>query len=157
MKTLITTLMIVFSTSVNAQKYSKEESFNKEIITKAFQDWHNGTGNFFDLLTEDMHWEITGSTPYSKTYTSKQEFLDKVIIPLNKKLKVKIKPTVRHIFADHDMVITLWDGEATALDDKPYRSSYSWYMKMKNGKITEVVAFLDGIEFSDIMKRIQTN
>lgn len=104
-----------------------------------------------------MRWEITGSTPYSKVYTSKQEFLDEVIIPLNKKLKVKIKPTVRNIFADKDMVIALWDGEATALDGKPYRSSYSWYMKMKNGKITEVVAFLDGIEFADIMRRIKTD
>lgn len=149
--------MIIFSNAVNAQNYSKEESSNKEIISNAFQEWHNGTPNFFDLLTDNMHWEITGSTPYSKTYTSKKEFLDQVIIPLNKKLKVKIKPTVRNIFADKDMVIALWDGDATALDGKPYLSSYSWYMKMKDGKIAEVVAFLDGIEFADIMKRIKTN
>ena len=70
-------------------------------------------------------------------------------------LKVKIKPTVRNIFVDGDIVIVLWDGEATALDDRPYLSSYSWHMRMKDGKITHVVAFLDGIEFFDIMKRIQ--
>ena len=149
--------MIIFSTLADAQGYSKEESFNKEVISKAFQEWHNGAGNFFDLLSDDMHWEITGSTPYSKVYTSKQQFLDEVIIPLNKKLKVKIKPTVRNIFVDRDMVIALWDGEATALDDKPYRSSYSWYLKMKAGKIVQVTAFLDGIEFSDVMKRIKTD
>ncbi|MDM1293953.1 nuclear transport factor 2 family protein [Sphingobacterium sp. N143] len=147
--------MIIFSTAVNAQYYSYEEIQNKEIIAKAFQHWHNGIGNFFDLLTDDMKWEIAGSTPYSKTYTSKQEFLDQVIIPLNKKLKVKIKPTIRNIFADKDMVIVLWDGEAVALDGRPYRSSYSWYMHMKGGKIIKVVAFLDGIEFEDIMKRIK--
>jgi ketosteroid isomerase-like protein len=145
--------MIIFSTS-EAQNYSKEELSNKEIIIKAFQNWHDGNGNFFDLLNDDMHWEITGSTPFSKVYTSKQQFLDEVIIPLNKKLKVKIKPTVRNIFADQDMIIALWDGEAIALDGKPYLSTYSWYMKMKAGKITNVVAFLDGIEFSDVMKRI---
>lgn len=154
---LILFAMIIFSASTDAQLYSREELSNKEIISKAFQDWHNGNGNFFDLLTDDMQWEITGSTPYSKVYTSKQQFLDEVIIPLNKKLKVKIKPTVRSIFVDKDMVIALWDGEATAADNKPYRSSYSWYMKMKDGKITHVVAFLDGIEFSDIMKRIEVN
>ncbi|OCA78105.1 ketosteroid isomerase [Chryseobacterium contaminans] len=147
--------MITFSTALNAQNYSKEESANKKIITEAFQQWHNGNAHFFDLLTDDVHWEITGSTPYSKVYNSKQEFLDEVISPLNKKLKVKIKPTVRNIFVDNDMVIALWDGEALALDGKPYLSSYSWYMKMKNGKITHVVAFLDGIEFTDIMKRIK--
>ncbi|HWV72760.1 MAG TPA: hypothetical protein VN040_13625 [Pseudosphingobacterium sp.] len=151
---LIFLVMISFSIA-SAQNHSKAEIANKEIITKAFHDWHNGTGNFFDLLADDMRWEITGSTPYSRVYDSKQEFLDSVIIPLNKKLKVKIKPTVRNIFVDTDMVIALWDGEATALDDRPYRSSYSWYMKMKNGKITDVVAFLDGIEFTDVMERIQ--
>lgn len=157
MKILLTLFaMIIFSTT-EAQHYTQEELSNKEIITKAFQEWHNGNGNFFDLLNDDMHWEITGSTPYSKIYTSKQEFLDEVIIPLNKKLKVKIKPTVRNIFADNDMVIALWDGEATALDNKPYHSSYAWFMKMKNGEITNVVAFLDGIEFSDAMKRIIVN
>lgn len=83
--------------------------------------------------------------------------MDEVIIPLNKKLKEKIKLTVRNIFVDKDMVIALWDGEATALDSKPYLSSYSWYMKMKKGKITNVVAFLDGLEFSDMMKRIQVD
>uniref|UniRef100_F4C9J8 SnoaL-like domain-containing protein n=1 Tax=Sphingobacterium sp. (strain 21) TaxID=743722 RepID=F4C9J8_SPHS2 len=145
--------MISFSIA-SAQNYSEAELANKELITKAFHDWHEGTGNFFNLLAEDLRWEITGSTPYSRVYKSKQEFLNGVIIPLNKKLKVKIKPTVRNIFVDGDMVIALWDGEATALDGKPYRSSYSWYMKMKDGKITEVVAFLDGIEFSDIMERI---
>lgn len=54
--------MITFSTS-EAQNYSKEELSNKEIITKAFQNWQDGNGNFFDLLNDDMHWEITGSTP----------------------------------------------------------------------------------------------
>ncbi|WP_449400255.1 nuclear transport factor 2 family protein [Chryseobacterium wanjuense] len=158
MKFLLTLFaMIIFSASADAQHYSNEELSNKEIISKAFLEWQNGNGNFFELLNEDAKWEITGSTPYSKIYHSKQELLDDVIIPLNKKLKVKIKPTVRNLFVDKDMVIALWDGEATALDDKPYRSSYSWYMKMKNGKITHVVAFLDGLEFSDIMKRIPVN
>jgi ketosteroid isomerase-like protein len=39
------------------------------------------------------------------------------------------------------MVIALWDGKATALDDKIYKSSYSWYMQMAKGKIINVVDF----------------
>lgn len=127
---------------------------NKELVEYHFQKWSNGTGNFFDLLDENVQWEITGSTPFSKIYTSKKQFLDEVIIPLNERLKSKIKPTVRNIYEDGDMVIALWDGEAIAKDGKRYRSSYSWYMEMKQGKIIKVVAFLDGTEFADIMKRI---
>lgn len=154
---LVGIFVLCSTTFIYAQKYSKQEAANRKLVTAGFESWRNGTGSFFDLLAEDVQWEITGSTPYSKTYTSKKQLMDEVLTPLNKKLKVKIKPTVRHIYTDGDMVIALWDGEALALDDKPYRSSYSWYMRMQNGRITQVTAFLDGIEFADIMKRIQVD
>jgi ketosteroid isomerase-like protein len=49
----------------------------------------------------------------------------------------------------------LWDGVATANDGKPYNGSYSWNMELKNGKIIKAVAYLDGIEFQDIMTHLQ--
>jgi ketosteroid isomerase-like protein len=144
-------LLIFTLLSINVSAQS-----NKKIIERAFADWSNGTGNFFDLLDENVQWEITGSTPYSKIYRTKKDFLEEVIVPLNKKLLVKIKPTIRNLYQDGNTVIALWDGEATAIDGKPYRSTYSWYMEMEKGKIIKVVAFLDGIEFTDIMQRIKT-
>lgn len=126
----------------------------KEIVTKAFDAWTTqGTSDVFDLLADNLQWRINGSTPWSKTYTSKQQFMDEVIIPLNEKLSVKIKPTVRHVYQDGNTVIVIWDGQATALDGKPYRSSYSWNMTFTGDQITHVEAFLDGQEFGDIMQR----
>eukprot|EP01035_Chromulina_nebulosa_P040618 gene40618-54919_t len=137
-----------------AQTTSDIAKANKEIIRLGFEKWTAGTGSFFDLLAEDMVWTITGSTAYSKTYNGKRDFINQVIDPLNQRLSKKIVPTVRGIYGDGDMVIALWDGVATAKDGKPYLSSYSWYMQMDKGKIIKVVAFLDGIEFADIMKRL---
>jgi ketosteroid isomerase-like protein len=128
---------------------------NKEIVKEGFANWTNQTGNFFDLLTDDVQWTITGSTYLSKTYTSKKQFLDEVINPLNERLSKRIVPKVTGIYADGDMVIALWEGVATATDGKPYNTSYSWNLEMKNGKIFKVVAFLDGIAFQDIMTRLQ--
>ncbi|RYY55043.1 MAG: nuclear transport factor 2 family protein [Chitinophagaceae bacterium] len=127
---------------------------NKTIIREAFARWTNATGSFFDLLTDDMRWEITGSASLSKTYTGKQSFMDQVIVPLNQRLSQKIKPTVRYLFAENDWVIALWDGKATATDGQPYNMSYAWFMQMKDGRIFNVVAFLDGIRFNDILQRI---
>jgi len=56
------------------------------------------------------------------TYRSRQEFLDRVINPTSVRLSTPIVPTMRGIWADGDMVIVLWDGEATARDGKPYRN-----------------------------------
>jgi ketosteroid isomerase-like protein len=52
------------------------------------------------------------------------------------------------------MVIALIDGKATATDGRPYNMSYAWFMQMKNGKIIKVDAFLDAIQFADVMQRV---
>ena len=127
---------------------------NKKIIQAGFDRWAKGEGSFFDLLVDDVQWTINGSAPLSKTYTSKQQFLDEVINPLNQRLSKKIVPSVRKLYAEGDVVIALIDGKATAKDGKSYNMSYAWFMTMKNGKIIQVDAFLDGIQFADIMKRI---
>ncbi|WP_231589915.1 nuclear transport factor 2 family protein [Methanosarcina siciliae] len=131
-----------------------DEGKNKEIINEGFAKWASGAGDVFDLLTDDMEWTIIGSSPVSKTYTNRKQFLEEVITPLNERLSVKIVPRVRGIYADGDMVIALWDGTATAKDGKPYNNTYSWYMTMKNGRIVKVVAFFDTIALADLWKRI---
>jgi hypothetical protein len=60
-----------------------DEYKNKEIVREGFARWANGTGSFFDLLADDVEWTITGSSPISKTYTSRKQFLEKAIAPIN--------------------------------------------------------------------------
>ena len=130
------------------------EDKNKEIVKEGFAKWANGTGSFFDLLAENAEWTITGRSPVSKTYTSRKQFLDEAITPINERLSVRIVPTVRGIYADGDMVIALWDGTATARDGKPYKNTYSWFMTLKDGRIVKVVAFFDTIEFTEMWERV---
>ena len=78
-----------------------------------------------------------------------------MIDPFNARLSSRLIPTVRGIYADGDMVIALFDGEGTALDGKPYRNTYSWYMRMrKDGRIYEVVGFFDTIAYTDFWTRV---
>jgi hypothetical protein len=152
MSTIGLTMLTLLGASLFANAQTPLD--NKTIIQAGFDRWAKGEGSFFDLLTNDVQWTIHGSTPLSKTYPTKQQFLDEVINPLNQRLSKKIVPTVRHLFAEGDVVIALIDGKATANDGKPYNMTYAWFMTMKTGKITQVDAFLDGIQFADIMKRI---
>ncbi|MBX5496121.1 MAG: nuclear transport factor 2 family protein [Bryobacteraceae bacterium] len=131
------------------------ETRNREVIQAAFEAWRNRTGSIFDLLSPDAKWTIVGSTPVSRTYTSRQEFLDAVIKPFNARLSRPLLPTVRGIYADGDMVIALFDGEAIARDGRPYRNTYTWYMRMSEGNIGEVIAFFDTIAFTDLWERIK--
>lgn len=131
------------------------ETKQKETIRRAFERWREGAGSPFDLLADDAAWTIVGNAPVSGTYRSRQEFLDVVIKPFNARMKERLTPKVRAIYADGDMVIVLFDAEAIALDGRPYRNTYTWYMRMRDEKIVEVVAFFDTIEFTDLWSRIK--
>jgi len=133
---------------------------NKQLIQLAFEKWIGGTGGVFDLLAAQAKWTIVGHAPVSKTYNSKQEFIDEVITPFNARMSKRFAPVeVRGIYADGDMVIAFFDGAGTALDGKPYENTYTWFMKFAPGagkaEIVEVVAFFDTIEFSDFWTRIK--
>lgn len=127
---------------------------NKLLVRAAFDRWRAGTGDPFELLAPAADWTITGSSPLSKTYPSRQAFLDEVILPFNARIATPLVPTVRGIYADGDMVIILFDAAATARDGLPYRNSYTWYFRMKAAKVISAIAFFDTREFDEFWNRV---
>jgi ketosteroid isomerase-like protein len=127
---------------------------NKEIVLASFERWRNGTGGPFELLAPDAEWTIVGSSPLSRTYRSRQEFLDAVIHPFNARMAKPLVPTVRGMYADGDTVIILFDGEGTANDGVPYRNTYTWYFQMKDERVVNAIAFFDTREFDDFWARV---
>lgn len=124
------------------------ETSNRQAVQRGFDAWRNGTGSIFDMLAPDAKWTIVGNSLVSRTFMSRQEFLDVVITPFNARLSSRLVPTVRGLYADGDMVIALFDAEGTARDGRPYKNTYSWYMQMREGQIVNVTAFFDTVEFN---------
>jgi uncharacterized protein len=91
----------------------------------AFDPWRNGTGRVFDLLAADAKWTIVGNSPASKTFTSRQEFLEVVINPFNARLSSRLVPAAPSLYVDGDPVIALFDAQGTARDGKPYWNTRS--------------------------------
>jgi uncharacterized protein len=127
---------------------------NKALVQSSFDHWRAGTGSPFELLSPEADWTIIGSSPLSKTYASRQAFLEEVIQPFNARMATPLVPTVRGIYADGDMVITFFDATATAKDGLPYRNTYTWYFRMKAGKVVSAVAFFDTREFDEFWNRV---
>ncbi|OBJ47678.1 hypothetical protein A9W95_06485 [Mycobacterium sp. 1423905.2] len=50
-------------------------------------------------------------------------------------------PVIRALYSDGDTVIALFDAEGVALDDRPYRNSYAWFMQFRGDRIVKVTAF----------------
>ena len=54
----------------------KDASENKAVVKASFDRWSAGTGTPFELLLADADWTIVGSSPLSKTYATREAFLE---------------------------------------------------------------------------------
>ncbi|MGO8948140.1 MAG: nuclear transport factor 2 family protein [Ktedonobacterales bacterium] len=131
------------------------ETQNKQIIQQAFDAWAAGTGGVFELLAPEATWIIVGNSAAAGTYRSREEFLNTVIRPFNARLATPLVPVVHALYADGDMVIAYFDASANARDGKPYHNTYTWYLRVRDGAISEAIAFYDSIEFNDFWSRVQ--
>jgi len=133
---------------------TRTEQDNKDLVARAFEAWAAGTGGVFDLLADEATWTVVGNTPVSRTFTSRQEFLDEVIGPFNARLSSPLVPTLHALYADGDTVIAYFSAGATARDGQPYNNTYTWYLTMAGGRVVRAIAFFDSIEFTDFWNRL---
>lgn len=128
---------------------------NRDRVATAFEAWIAGTGYITDLLAPDLQWTIAGNSVASKTYTSRQQFVDEVLHPFGQRFAERFRPVaIRGLYADGDTVIIMWDGHGVALDGLPYDNTYAWFMRFRDGLVIEATAFYDSIAFNDLWARV---
>ncbi len=148
-------LLVLTAITTTAMAQADVEEKNRRAVQTAFDNWRRASGSVFDLLASDAKWTIVGHSVASGTYYNRRDFLDQVIVPFNSRLSTPLVPTVRNIYADGDSVIVLWDGAAMARDGKSYENTYSFFLKMRDGKIISAIALYDPIAFDDLWKRVR--
>ena len=153
--TLLTAAFAGCNKALNAAEPERNSTeANRAVVRDAFDKWRAGQGSPFDLLLPEAEWTIVGSSPLSKTYRSKQQFMNEVITPFNARVRSPLVPTVRGLYADGDTVVICFDGATTALDGLPYRNTYTWYFTMKDGKVVKATAFFDTRVFDEFWNRV---
>ena len=113
--------MVAFDDGARARKEEVvDEKSNREIAEGAFREWQDGTGYITDLLADDLTWTIVGRSRASKTFESKERFVEEVLAPFGARFSEPFRPVkVRGVYADGDTVVVVWDGEGTRLDGRP--------------------------------------
>jgi ketosteroid isomerase-like protein len=116
---------------------------NGDLVRNAFAAWEAGDNRaFFGLVAPDVTWRVIGTTPLSGTYHSKKEFL----IGTAALSDAFAEPLVAEVVAVHeagDNVVLQWHGTSRGRNGTPYDQHYCWVMKLADGKVTDVVAYLD--------------
>lgn len=133
---------------------SVEQDRNRILVQRGFDAWRDGTGSPYDILADNAKWTIMGNSLVAKSYPSREAFLSEVIRPFNARMRDRLIPTLRQLYADGDTVIALFDAKGTARDGKPYTNSYAWFLQLKNGRIVRAQAFFDSIAFDEFWLRV---
>lgn len=148
-------IALLFHTTIAMTQQKQDTTLdNKEIVRQQFERWVNGRSNFFDLLADNVEWTVAGNTSSSGIYKSKKSFLEESVKPITEKLSTKITPKLISIYQDKEAITLLWEGMATAKDNKPYKNTYCWVLTMKDGKISKAIAFLDTHTLIELMTRV---
>ncbi len=130
---------------------SGQQEEARALIANQFEKWQSGEARFFDLLDDEVVWEVSGRSSVSGVYNGKEEFLNLAVAPITDQLATRIIPELISITADEKFVWLRWQGKATAENGSSYDNEHLWKMVVEHGKITQVVAVLDTHEQNFLM------
>lgn len=128
----------------------------KAIVARQFEQWKNGEANFFDLLADDATWTVSGRSPFSGTYNGKKDFMERSVMPITEKFKTPLTPELISLTADDTFVWLHFVARTTSKTDELYENTYVWKLQLKDGKITNGLAFLDTYELAMLMNPKET-
>ncbi len=116
---------------------------NRKMIREAFDAWSRGDGRpFFKLVADDVRWTVIGNTPISRTYTSKSDFRN-ALKAMSDHFASELKVVVRDVIADGDKVAVQFESHAAGKNGIAYDQTYCWVLRLGDGKVREVTAYLD--------------
>ena len=118
-------------------------SENEQIIRDAFRDWAEQGGPFTRILSPGIEWTVHGSSPYSRTYSGIESFIEEASKPVLSRLETPLIPDLRDIWAVDDEVIVRFDASANTISGSVYQNQYLWILTMEEGLVTRSEAFLD--------------
>jgi uncharacterized protein len=117
---------------------------NKQLFADIFAGLSVGDGRrFIDSLAEDFCWTITGTTPWSGTYRGKAAVRKKLLQPLFAQFADRYTNALHRTVAEGDCVVVECRGKVTTKTGKPYNNTYCWVCRVVDGKLTELIEYLD--------------
>ena len=117
---------------------------NKELIRNMFAELSKGNGqSFLDAVADDVRFTIIGTQKFSGTFNSKQEFVNKSLLPALAHIEGGISITPDNFIAEGDYVVTQGRGNSRLKSGGNYNNTYCHVFRIVNGKVQEVTEYLD--------------
>jgi ketosteroid isomerase-like protein/catechol 2,3-dioxygenase-like lactoylglutathione lyase family enzyme len=117
---------------------------NRERLTAIFAALAQGDSRpFVDALADDVRWEVTGTSRWSRTYEGKRSVMGDFLGPITEQFATRYRNSARRMTAEGDRVVVECRGEVTTKAGKPYNNQYCWVFRLEGGRIREVTEYMD--------------
>jgi len=97
----------------------------------------------FALFTDDVVYKLKGTTPVSGVYRGLKQIVENFFTPWRKQIVGEIALTVDELIGDGERVVALARGSAKTIHGLPYDNDYAFVFRLRDGKIAEVIEYLD--------------
>ena len=98
---------------------------------------------FLDSLHEDFCWTATGSNSWSGVYRGRKAVREQLLRPLFSNFATQYTNTAQRFIAEGEWVVVECQGKVTTKSGKPYNNRYCWVCRVEDGKLLEVIEYMD--------------
>jgi uncharacterized protein (TIGR02246 family) len=117
---------------------------NKQLLQDAFAALARGDGSrFTGLFADDFTWTITGTTPWSGSYSGRQAVWRELLNPLLAQFAGPYTNRAVRFVAEDDLVVVECRGHVETTTGKTYANSYCYVCRFADGRLRELVEYMD--------------
>jgi uncharacterized protein len=97
---------------------------------------------FVEALADDVRWEVTGTSRWSRAYEGKASVMGDFLGPVMENFATRYRNSPRRMTAQDDRIVVECRGEVTTKSGKPYNNEYCWVFRLEDGRIKEVTEYM---------------
>ena len=117
---------------------------NKRLMQQVFEELARGNSQaLVEVLADDVAWQVTGTTVFSKTYQGKETLINELVGPLFSQFADQLTMTADRFIADDDYVVVECRGKVTTKTGLPYNNKYCFVFRIEDRRIKEVTEYMD--------------
>ena len=117
---------------------------NRRLMQQIFAELAKGNSQaLVEALADDVVWHVTGTTKFSRAYQGKAALINELVVPLFSLLEDQLTMVADRFIADDKYVAVEARGKVTTKTGLPYNNKYCFVFGIENGKINEVVEYMD--------------
>jgi ketosteroid isomerase-like protein len=117
---------------------------NKKLVKEAFDGLARGdAAAFSDLQAEDFTWIIEGQSRFSRAFKGKEAVHRELVRPLFANFATEYRNHAQEIIAEGDRIVVLARGQVKTVRGEDYNNSYCFVIRMRDGKMVELVEYMD--------------